>query len=174
MSGTRCALPPKGCLLVIQVFFLLLAGCLGAGFSYIGTTARPGNRVELEEGPGRYGTWQAPDLVVNYHYERTGQSLMLTAEVDLTGHLRSGYTAASNVYLGVHFLDLENRVVASRNFSLSGFRAPIRKWRISRELEIPAAADALAFSYSGRVSEGGGFTVDEGGGGTSWQFWQSP
>lgn len=173
MSGTRSIQPLKGSLLISQVFFLLLAGCLGTGFSYIGTTARPGNRVQLEAGPGRYGTWQAPDLVVNYRYERMGQTLQLTAEVDLTGHLRNGYTAASNVYLGVHFLDPENKVVASRNFSLSGFRAPIQKWRISRQLEIPSGGNAMAFSYSGRVSEGAGFAVDEGGG-TSWDFWQSP
>jgi hypothetical protein len=154
--------------------FVFLTACQAASLSYVGTLARPGNRLELEEGPERRGTWQTPDLVVNYQYRQAGQSLELTAEVNLTGHLRRGYTSASNVYLGVHFLNAENRVIASRNFSLSGFRAPIRKWRITRRLEVPAEANAIAFSYTGRVSEGGGFTTDEGGGGTSWDFWQRP
>lgn len=165
--GWGALLAATGCLIV-------LAGC-GAGiFSYVGTTARPENRIELVPGAESSGTWRTPDLVVDYVLRPTQQTLTLHATVDLAAHMQKGFSFASSVFLGVHFLDSENRVLASRSFPLSGNRTPIRQWRIERQLEIPVGADAVAFSYSGRVGEGGIGSDNGGRGGVSWDFWQRP
>ncbi|MCG6905185.1 MAG: hypothetical protein LJE63_01070 [Desulfobacteraceae bacterium] len=165
--GGGAFLAAIGCLIV-------LAGCGAGVFSYVGTTARPENRLELVPDTESRGTWQTPDLVVNYIFKPTQQTLALEATVNLAGHMQRGFSFASNVFLGVHFLDSENRVLSSRSFALSGNRTPIRQWRIERQLEIPAGADAVAFSYSGRVGEGGLASNDNGPGGVSWSFWQRP
>lgn len=165
--GWGAFLAATGCLIV-------LAGCLAGIFSYVGTTARPENRLELVPGAKSSGTWRTPDLVVDYVLKPTQQTLTLQATVNLAAHMQKGFSFASNVFLGVHFLDSENRVLASRSFALSGNRTPIRQWRIERQLEIPAGADAVAFSYSGRVGEGGIGSGDDGPGGVSWDFWQRP
>lgn len=165
--GWGAFLAAIGCLIV-------LAGCGAGVFSYVGTTARPENRLELVPGTESRGTWRTPDIVVDYVFKPTQQTLALEATVNLAAHMQTGYSFASNVFLGVHFLDSENRVLSSRSFALSGNRTPIRQWRIERQLEIPAGADAVAFSYSGRVGEGG-ISSDHGGqGGVSWDFWQRP
>lgn len=174
MISYRGICPRRGAAWSAIMFLVLLAGC-GAGiFSYVGTTARPENRIELVPGTASSGTWRTPDLVVDYVFKPTQQTLALTATVDLAAHMQKGYSFASNVFLGVNFLDSENRVLASRSFALSGNRTPIRQWRIERQLEIPAGANAVAFSYSGRVGEGGFGADDNGGGGASWDFWQQP
>ena len=107
--GWGALLAATGCLIV-------LAGC-GAGiFSYVGTTARHENRIELVPGAESSGTWRTPDLVVDYVLRPTQQTLTLHATVDLAAHMQKGFSFASSVFLGVHFLDSENRVLASRSF----------------------------------------------------------
>lgn len=165
--GWGAFLAASGCLIV-------LAGCHAGIFSYVGTTARPENRLELVPGVESSGTWRTPDLVVDYVLKPTQQVLALKATVNLAAHMQTGYSFASNVSLGVNFLDSENRVLASRNFALSGNRTPIRQWRLERQLEIPAGANAVAFSYSGGVGQGGVGSTDNGRGGVSWEFWQRP
>ncbi len=156
-----------GCLIV-------LAGCKSGIFSYVGTTARPENRIALVPDTESSGTWRTPDIIVDYVFKPTQQTLALEATVNLAGHMQRGFSFASNVFLGLHFLDSENRVLSSRSFALSGNRTPIQQWRIERQLEIPAEADAVAFSYSGRVGEGGLGTGNNAQGGVSWSFWQRP
>lgn len=174
MISNRGICPRRGAAWSAIMFLVLLAGC-GAGiFSYVGTTARPENRLELVPDTESSGTWRTPDLVVDYVFKPTQQTLALKATVNLAAHMQTGYSFASNVSLGVSFLDSENRVLASRNFALSGNRTPIRQWHIERQLEIPAGANAVAFSYSGQVGEGGIGSNDGGPGGVSWSFWQRP
>jgi hypothetical protein len=174
MSNNRQTFRGWGAFLAASGFMIVLAGCQAGLFSYVGTTARPENRLALVPDTESSGTWRTPDIIVDYVFKPTQQTLALKATVNLAGHMQRGYSFASNVFLGVHFLDSENRVLASRSFALSGNRTPIRQWRIERQLEIPPGADAVAFSYSGRVGEGGLATGDNGQGGVSWDFWQRP
>jgi hypothetical protein len=164
----------RGAFLAAIGCLIVLAGCKAGIFSYVGTTARPENRIALVPDTESSGTWRTPDIVVDYVFKPTQQALALEATVNLAAHMQTGYSFASNVFLGVHFLDSENRVLSSRSFALSGNRTPIRQWRIERQLEIPAGADAVAFSYSGRVGEGGISSDNGGQGGVSWDFWQRP
>jgi hypothetical protein len=174
MRNTPQTFRVRGAFLAAIGCWIVLAGCKAGIFSYVGTTARPENRIALVPDTVSSGTWRTPDIVVDYVFKPTQQTLALEATVNLAGHMQRGFSFASNVFLGVHFLDSENRVLSSRSFALSGNRTPIQQWRIERQLEIPVGADAVAFSYSGRVGEGGIASNDNGPGGVSWNFWQRP
>ena len=145
---------------------VLLAGCQDVRFSYKGTTARPENRIPLAMDVPAAGRWVAPDLQIHYRLTPAAGRLKISGEVVLAARLQKGYMAADRLFVGLNLLDDDNLVLESLVFAVSGHREAIRTWHFEREMQLPLGASGLAFSYDGKVSEGGG--------GTAWEFWRGP
>lgn len=145
---------------------LLLTACQDVRFSYKGTTARPENRIALAAGASVSGRWVTPDLEIQYRVSTVADRLHITGDVVLAARLQTGYTAVDRLFVGLNLLDDDNLVLESLIFALSGHRQPLRSWHFERELAMPPGTSGLAFSYDGKVSEGGG--------GTDWEFWRGP
>jgi len=151
------------------VIFIIggLTACQASRLSYLGAAAAPNDRIVLEQGGPHEGTWQAPDLFVPYRYHREANTLQLSGLVNLD-NLGATYPVLERLHLWVNFIDLDGRVLDYKLISVSPYRKGVENLSFSHHLEMPPATAGMAFSYQGRVMDGGGSE------GTSWDFSHFP
>lgn len=161
---------------LLALFVGAVVACQAHFLSYRGAVARQESRLALREGGPHREFWRARDLSVSYHYWRGQGKLELSGTVELANGLRHNFTTLEHLFLQAHLLDAEGRVLESRGILTSEYRHMVRKLRFKRCLELPPGTTAIAFSYTGRVRDGGGTgrVLGEGGDGDSWDFWMHP
>lgn len=164
----------KGCLLFL--FIGALVACQSRLFSYRGATAEQQSRIALLEGGPYVGFWKTEDLSMHYRYLRYPENLELSGVVELANRLKYNFTTLEYLFLQVNLLDAEGKVLESKVVLTSDYRHMIKKLPFKRSLELPPGITAIAFSYKGRVLEGGGTTrvLEDAGDGDSWDFWRTP
>ncbi len=151
-------------------------GCMGGGV--FGNRVVDGkNRIRISPGTDEVlGVWTTGDLSLAYGYVFKGESLKIKGNITLANRIKN-FTVMENLRLRVNFVDSEGRVTGGRNVYTSPYREEISMLRLAfnRELRVPPGSTAMAFSYGGRVGEGGG-GGDEGvfNGGDAWEFWKLP
>ena len=158
---------------LLSLFMFAFTACHGSLFNYRGATVDAENRIALLEGKLRQGQWHTIDLSLNYHYKRDANTLQLSGLVEFDNHLKN-FTTLDYFSLWIQFIDEEGKVVGSRVIAVADYHKMIENISFEHNLELPLDITAIAFSYDGRVSEGGrgGFETDSGG--TSWDFWKVP
>ena len=170
----RTLLALKGCLLLF--FIGALVACQSSFFSYRGATAKQESRIALLEGGPHVGFWKTKDLSMHYHYLRDPDNLELSGVIELDDSLKYNFTALEYLFLQVNLLDAEGKVLESKQAFTSDYRHMIKKLSFKRSLKLPMGTTAIAFSYTGRVREGGGIgrVLKDAGDSDSWDFWMTP
>lgn len=143
---------------------------------FLGVVVACQGRLALREGGPHRGSWKTQDLSVHYHYWREQGNVELSGSVELAKSLRYNFTTLEHLFLEVHLLDAEGRVLESKGVLTSEYRHMVRKLPFKRSLELPPGTTAIAFSYTGRVRDGGGAgrVSGDAGDGDSWDFWMYP
>lgn len=161
---------------LLALFLGVVVACQGHLFSYRGAVARQESRLPLREGGPHRGFLKTQDLSVRYHYWREQGNVELSGSVELAKSLRYNFTTLEHLFLEVHLLDAEGRVLESKGVLTSEYRHMVRKLPFKRSLELPPGTTAIAFSYTGRVRDGGGAgrVSGDAGDGDSWDFWMYP
>lgn len=148
--------------------------------SYVGRVAKPENNVAILSGDVHELQWQTGDLTIYATYALTQNQLELAGHVELQNKLRKeSFPIVNYLRIATHALDGAGIILDS--FPL--WRAQHEtghdfiKWTFQRSYTIPEGTRALAFSYRGRVGEGGGQGPrrrNRDGGRSSWDFWYTP
>ncbi len=154
----------------------MLVTCQGRFLSYQGAVAKRENRIALLEGGQHTDSWKTRDLSIRYKYQRDQGNAELSGTVELDKSLGRSFSTLEYLILWVHLLDAEGRVLGSKWLLTSEYRHMVRKLSFKRSMELPPGTTAIAFSYSGRVRDGGGSgrTLEDAGDGDSWDFWLYP
>ena len=171
-------------LVIFNLFIsLLLIGtlttCGGNLFTYRGATVKAKNRIALEAGGPHEGRWQTRDLAIDYVYHVNDNNLEISGVVELAASLKTGFTTLDYLYLSLNLLDDQGKVLEEQSIKSFGHQSWIltmAKMSFTCRLEPPQATAAIAFSYKGRVSEGGSKPDGTGTGGDAifWNFWEVP
>jgi hypothetical protein len=168
-----CSLSMVG---LLTLFLGLVVACQGRFFNYRGAVVRQENRIELREGGPHKGSWKTGDLSVHYQYLKDQGKVELFGTVELAKRLSKSFTTLEYLILRVHLLDSEGKVLVSKGIAASEYRHMVRKLSFNRSLELPPGTAAIAFSYTGRVRDGGGTgrALEDAGNGDSMDFWIYP
>jgi len=154
----------------------MVVACQGRFLSYQGAVAKQESRIALLEGGQHTDTWKTRDLSIRYRYQRDQGNAELSGTVELDKSLGRSFSTLEYLILWVHLLDAEGRVLESKGVLTSEYRHMVRKLPFKRSLELPPGTTAIAFSYTGRVRDGGGAgrVSGDAGDGDSWDFWMYP
>ncbi|SDU50895.1 hypothetical protein [Desulfobacula phenolica] len=170
-------------LILLQLFWvclltILLAGCSAKFFTYNGSWVAEDDRIIVQDGKPHNGAWQTRDVTIDYTYQKKMQNLQISGDVTLRSYITMGFGTLDNLTLNLHMLDPDGIVLDSKLIRIFAYRLDFHtlgKMTFNKQLELPANTAAIAFGYSGRVSEGGGgIHGDKRGGQTDWSFWKIP
>jgi hypothetical protein len=161
------------------LFTSAFLACVGSPFSYRGAWVKEENQISLLEGGPHQGQWQTRDLSLEYEYRQGADHLQISGNVKLANYLTSGFTTLDNLFVNVHFLEGDGKVLQTIPLKSFGNRLwfiMLDNMSFNNRLELPEGAVAIAFGYRGKVSEGGSATSGPDGRGdkTYWEFWETP
>jgi hypothetical protein len=158
-------------ILTICVSFIagsLFLACNNKILSYRGRWVEEADRIALQDGGPHKGSWQTGDVIIEYEYVKDAQSLQISGVVELSDHLKNGFSTLE--YMHINVISLENGfVLDSKDIKTFGYLRDIDllgKMNFETRLELSEGAVAVAFSYSGTVMEGSGRA--------DWSFWKVP
>ena len=155
-------------LLMVFLLISLFFACNNKIMSYRGRWVEEADRLALQDGGPHKGNWQTRDVTIEYVYVKDAKSLQISGVVELSNHLKTGFTTLE--HLNINVVSLENGfVLDSKDIKTFGYRRYIDylgKMTFETRLELSEGAVAVAFSYSGKVVEGGGRG--------DWRFWKVP
>ena len=154
--------------------FILVFGlmaCQNTLFSYRGKQAGPMSRVDLEASGKYNGTWHGEELALDYTTVISAGKFQISGQVQLDQYFAVGDMNIKYLYISMHFLDSDGKIIESHLVSATGHSSARRDISFTKRVTLPSDAGGLAFSYTGFAREHGG-----GGGGsnTGWAFWQTP
>ncbi len=172
----------KKTLIVFKVFisFLLInlfGACTGKLLSYRGGWVDEENRISLLEGGPHKGIWETRDLSVEYEYQLDTKNLQISGVVELANYISNGFSALDHLNLYIHFLDANGIVLDTKGINIFGFNrflAFLEEMSFNRRLDLSEDTVAVAFSYRGKVTEGGSRGNSRGGERIDWEFWKMP
>ena len=154
---------------------LLSVSCHSHMFTYLGATVAEADGLRLSLGGPYTDQWKSSDLSIYYRYWWNNGHLKLSGAIELAPKL-THFRNLARLDVEIHFLNEAGGIIESRRLYSSGFRQwlSLVDWSFEKNLEMPADATQIAFSYDGRVDEGGGQGNAEEGDGVSWDFWKTP
>ena len=165
----------KGCRLAmgLTVVFGLMA-CQNTPFSYTDKQAGPRSRVGLETSAQHSATWHGEDLTIDYTTVFSAGKFQISGAVQLDRYLVMGYMYLKYLYIHMHFLDADGKIIESHPVFNAGYRSPRRDIAFTKTVTLPPAAAGLAFSYSGFAREYDGDPGERNMLNSGWAFWQTP
>ena len=168
----------SGCILRLGLLFSLagLAACASGTLSYNGRYAKSESIVPLVEGGDHPLQWQTNDIILEGTYILEGGQLNLAGQVKLQSNLDK-YPVVDYLRASDYAVDGDGLILASYPLWQAdpGSTLFFVRWSFQRQYSVPEATRALAFSYQGRMSDGGpGPLRGMDDGGTSWDFWHTP
>lgn len=164
----------------------LLAGLLLGSFlaCAAGMPLSPGawvednDRIAIEDGGPYKGSWQTRDLTIDYEYQKASKNLKVSGAVQLAGYISNGFSTLDYLRLNIHSVASDGTVLETKSIRIFGYRRYLdylEKMAFDSQLDLPEDAAAFAFSYSGKVSQGGGSAInDDSSGRIDWDFWKVP
>jgi hypothetical protein len=171
----------KRALVVFKLFgsfllIILLVACAGKVFTYKGSWVAEDDRISLQAGGPHKGNWQTRDVAIEYAYQQEIQNLQISGVVNLGNYLTSGFRTLDYLTLDIFALDADGIVLDSELVRTFGYRRDMGifgKMSFNKQMELPTDTAAVAFGYSGRVTEGGGGIRDtRKGDRIDWDFWK--
>lgn len=139
------------------------------------------DRITLQDGGPHQGSWQTRDLTINYEYGEAAKKLDVTGTIILADYIPKGYSTLDYLRIYIHLLAPDGVVLETRNIKYFGYFRQLdflEKMTFKSQLDLPQDTAAIAFSYSGRASQGGGagniIGDNSGSGQIAWDFWKIP
>jgi hypothetical protein len=160
----------KGSLMLVAA--MILVGCGGALFTYVGAQVREGHLLALADGSDGESRYRASNLVMEYRWSRRGNELLLSGAASYAPGIGSGFTLIPYFHLSVFFTDERGVILAERGIATPGSSEPGNAMRFKEKFLLPPGTTHMAFSYSGQGRISGGNGQDRGGGETP--FWEVP
>jgi hypothetical protein len=154
-----------------------LAACASGTLSYNGRYARSESIVPLVRGGDHQLQWQTSDIIIEGTYILEGDQLNMAGQIKLQSKL-ANFPVVDFLRVSAYAVDGDGLILASYPLwqANPGSELFFVRWSFQRQYTVPEGTRAVAFSYQGRMRDGGrGSLRDmEGNGGTSWDFWHTP
>ena len=164
-------------LLVLFISIMLMFACGGRPLSYRGSWVEEQDRISLQAGGPHKGNWQTRDLSIEYEYQQEAQSLVISGVVNLADYLKIMGTL-DHLTLEIQLLETNGIVQDTEGIRTFGSRRSIDsfgKMSFNRRLDLSEDTVAMAFSYSGKITQGGGGAIKSSSGEKAeWDFWKIP
>ena len=156
---------------LLFVFIQLSFACSGVNPLSPGAWVEEKNRVPVLQEGLQKGSWQTPDLSIEYELKKEANKLQISGVVDFGGHITKGFSTLEYLYIYLHALKDNGIVLKTMPVRTFGYRQHfdlLGKMSFNGHFDMSGdvAIVAVAFSYSGTVMEGGGRTT--------WDFWKVP
>jgi hypothetical protein len=165
-------------LLALFVLINLGIACVGGTSLSPGAWVEEEDRISVLDGGPHKGSWQTRDLSINYEYREATSSLQITGVIELASYLQYNFNTLEHLRLNIHFLEANGIVLDTKRINVFGYRRPLDflgELSFNSRFDLAQDTVAFAFSYSGRVTEGGGSpTFSRSGDRTDWKFWKVP
>ena len=154
--------------------FTSFISCKKTRLNYYGLNVPQEKLVSLKSGGPHEYSWQTEDITVQYQFTHNENSFKLSGWVDFSNNIKN-YRQLEYFYLWVHFIDSENKIIATTDLLPLAYFYEVNKMSFEKTIELPPGVKAFVFSYSGYATEisGGGGPGDSDGG-TDWKFWKTP
>ena len=137
--------------------------------TYKGAMVREGDLITLTEGPQRGGSYQSPDLAIEYQWMRSGNELQLSGLLKFAPRIQNVYFQIPYFYLSLFLTDGQGKILEDKRIGTPGSSDPSNPIRISEKLLLPPDTEKMAFGYSGQARGSGGGGKDGGGDLPIWQ-----
>jgi hypothetical protein len=159
------------------VLIPLLLACGGRLLSYRGSWVEEQDRISLQAGGPHRGIWQTGELSIAYEYQQTAPNLLISGVVDLADYLKIMGTL-DHLTIEIQLLEADGTVQGTRGIRTFGTRRSIDsfgKMSFSNRLDLAEDTVAMAFSYDGKITQGGGGAIKSSSGEKAeWVFWKVP
>lgn len=164
-------------LFILFVLMTFLFACGGKLLSYRGSWIEEQDRISLQAGGPHKGIWQTRDLSIEYEYQQEAQSLLISGVVYLADYLKIMGTL-DHLALEIQLLEVDGIVQDTKGIWTFGTRRSIDsfgKMSFNSRLDLYEDTVAMAFSYSGKINQGGGGALKSSSGEKAeWGFWKVP
>ena len=151
-------IPTASKLLILFVSIMLLLACGGRLLSYRGSWVEEQDRISLQTGGPHRGIWQTRDLAIAYDYQKEAQNILISGVVNLADYLKIMGTL-DHLTIEIQLLEADGIVQDTRAIRTFGTRRSIDsfgKLSFSNRLDLSEDTVAVAFSYDGKITQGGG------------------
>jgi hypothetical protein len=159
----------RGGVTLVLMMALLSTGCQGVPFSPVGKSVPEAQRIALEGGGERKGTYRNDDLTLDYQFVRNLSELSLSGRFRCTDRLSMNFIFVDYFHLDVFFLDAQGKILGiSGLFTATADSRMLYDWvEFKHRLILPPNTASMAFSYTGKV-------LSEGGDANVMDFWEYP
>jgi hypothetical protein len=157
---------------IVLIFLIQLTfACSGVNPLSPGAWVEEQNRIPVLHDGQQKGSWQTPDLSIEYELRKESNRLQISGVVDFGGYITRGFSTLEYLTVYLHALKDDGIVLKTIPVKIFGYR---RHFDLLGKMSFDGHFDmsedvgivAVAFSYSGTVMEGGGRTT--------WDFWKVP
>jgi hypothetical protein len=146
-------------LLTLFVLINLCIACVGGTSLSPGAWVEEEDRISMLDGGPHKGSWQTRDLSVHYEYREATSSLQITGVIELASYLQYNFNTLEHLRLNIHFLEANGIVLETKRIKVFGYRRFLEflgEMSFNSRFDLTQETVAFAFSYHGKVTEGGG------------------
>ena len=130
------------------------------------------NRISLLDSGQNKGNWQTRDLSIEYEFLPEERSIQIAVVVELANHITTSFSSLEHLTIYIHVLKADGFVEDIIRIKTFGYRQRfdlIGRMAFDSRMDLSEDSVAIAFSYNGTVSQGGGaYGVD------FWNIWKVP
>ena len=161
--------------MVVVITWLLVFGvygCQTGALSFQGRAVQSENRVIFPIEGTSAGSWQTRDMTIDYQLTRKAEGVQLTGTLHWANHIRYNFNQV-RVSLRANFFDGQDTITGGQAVPVLSFRRLEESPQINVLLNAMPTDRGLAFSYSGRATDGG--TTRRGrGDAIDFSIWHTP
>ena len=152
--------------LSVLVIALLVVACQGNVLGYKGELVEEKNQVPLKSGGPHSEVWNTRNIILSYDYTNEADRLDISGEVALAGGAEN-FQYVEHLDVNLYFVDGNGRIIKQEPLFSAVTNDMGKNWTFQRKIEKPAAAESMAFGYSGQVQSVGS---DQ----DRFDFWETP
>jgi hypothetical protein len=136
--------------LAFSVLFILLTAVTFT-VAARGETLKTAARIPLDAQGQQSGQFSAPDLTVNYKYDRTGSDMKLAGTVQFAMLIQANYAVVQTFRLGLALADAQGNVVGQQELASAFDNNVGDTVSFSGTVALPAQTASMAFTYTGEA-----------------------
>jgi len=151
----------------ISVLLIVVMTCAFAVVAR-GETLKPADEIALSDQGQHSGQFTAPDLSINYTYDRNGGNIQLNGTIQFRTNIQANFTAVQTFQLGLALADARGNVLEQQGLTTAYDSDVGDAINFSKTVTVPPGVASMAFTYTGQAYEAGS------GGPDPTNFWFYP
>ena len=147
-------------------------GCQTGALSFQGRAVKPENRILFPTEGTSAGSWQTRDMTIDYQLTRKAEGVLLTGTLNWANHILYNFNQI-RLSLRANFFDGQDTITGGQAVPVLSSHRLVESPQINVLLNAVPTDKGLAFSYSGRATDGGTTTRGRGDA-IDFSIWHTP